>query len=142
MKENQLFIETCEQLLREQTPNLMRLYLNPYVAQTCFCLERYVQSTWFVGSHPAEPFQSFLANGFDEAVSGAVKLARYVARVAQRPVTGLVIDTAGRLGMFASSLSRRQRVEFLPGLVVIGKDDMIPLDQQFGFVVLTSGVEE
>ncbi len=35
--------ETCEQILREQEPNFLRLYLNPHVAQTCFCLDRYVQ---------------------------------------------------------------------------------------------------
>ena len=38
--------ETCEQILREQEPNFLRLYLNPHVAQTCFCLDRYVSTTW------------------------------------------------------------------------------------------------
>ena len=38
--------ETYEQILREQEPNFLRLYLNPHVAQTCFCLDRYVRTTW------------------------------------------------------------------------------------------------
>ena len=40
-------VETFGQMLREQLPNLFRLYLNPYVVpQTCLCLERYIQATW------------------------------------------------------------------------------------------------
>src|SRR5262249_32894290 len=84
--------ETCEQLLRQQLPNLLRLYLNPYVTQTCFCLTRYVQSTWGAGG--AGEYQTFLANGFDEALGGAIKLARYAASLAGRPTAGLVLDPA------------------------------------------------
>ena len=66
---------------REQEPNFLRLYLNPHVAQTCFCLDRYVNTTWTgppasIGhqSAPAEDCQSFLANGLEEALGGAIKL--------------------------------------------------------------------
>ena len=55
------FVETYRQILREQVPNLFRLYLNPYVAQACLCLARYVHSTWD-GTTEADDFQSFLAN--------------------------------------------------------------------------------
>src|SRR5262249_7324781 len=127
--------DTCARIVREQLPNLFRLYLNPYVAQTCFCLEKYVQTTW----GRDEPFQTFLANGFDEALSGAIKLARYSAG---RPTTGLVLDGGGRLGPFAgASVGDGERVEFVPGLVVIGKGDALPKGGPFGFVVLASPVD-
>src|ERR1700733_749555 len=38
--------ETYDQIIREQEPNFLRLYLNPHVARTCFCLDRYMHSTW------------------------------------------------------------------------------------------------
>lgn len=128
------FIETCDQVVRQELPNLFRLYLNPYVAQTCLCLERYVQTTWGT----TDPYQTFLANGFDEALSGAIKLARYHASLAGKSTTGLIIDADNRLGPFASAESAGQRVEFLPGLIVISKNSPMPLDQRFGFVALTS----
>ena len=84
-------------------PNLFRLYLNPYVAQTCFCLERYIQTTWHAQAENPESYQTFLANSFDEALSGAIKLARYCASVAGRSTTGLVIDPDNRLGPFSSA---------------------------------------
>ncbi|HZY84310.1 MAG TPA: aminotransferase class III-fold pyridoxal phosphate-dependent enzyme [Gemmataceae bacterium] len=121
MRPRHPFAETCEQLLRERLPNLLRLYLSPYVTQTCFCLTRYVQSTWEAraGEH-----QTFLANGFDEALGGAIKLARYAASVAGRPTAGLVLDPAGRLGPFAgASLAGGGKVEFVPGLVVAGSGE-------------------
>ena len=68
---------TFKQMLREELPNLLRLYLNPYVTQTCFCLTRYVQTAWDTQKARTNAFQTFLANGFDEALSGAIKLARY-----------------------------------------------------------------
>ena len=135
--------ETYGHMLREQLPNLFRLYLNPYVAQACFCLERYVKSTW--GGHAGESaeYQSFLANSFDEALSGAIKLARYCGSMAQRPSTGLVIDAVGRLGPFAgTTVNGSGRIEFLPGLVVVAKPEelraILPTEQRFGFVVLVT----
>jgi acetylornithine/succinyldiaminopimelate/putrescine aminotransferase len=132
--------ETLDQMLREQLPNLFRLYLNPYVAQTCLCLARYVQTTWGDGSD----FQTFLANAFDEALSGAIKLARYSASVGGRPTTGLIIDSAGRLGNFVgASLPDGGRVEFVPGLSVVGQPEdlrkAVASGQRFSFVVLFAG---
>ena len=57
--------ETFDQMLREELPNLFRLYINPHVVQACFCLERYIQTTWAGVGANAE-YQTFLANGFDE----------------------------------------------------------------------------
>lgn len=122
---------TFDQMLREQLPNLFRLYLNPYVVQTCFCLERYIQDTW---NAPTEPYQTFLANSFDEALSGAIKLARYCASLAGETTTGLVIDSTDRLGPFAAAGG----VVFLPGLTIVGSENTVPRDQSFGFVVLTA----
>jgi acetylornithine/succinyldiaminopimelate/putrescine aminotransferase len=146
------FAETCKQMLRDELPNLFRLYLNPYVVQTCLCLERYIQSTWRSapgvanGGTAAAPYQTFLANGFDEALSGAIKLARYCASRKGKPTTGLVIDGSDRLGPFAAdSIAAGAKIEFLPGLVVVGKDyDLNAIaapEQSFSFVVLVAGVD-
>jgi acetylornithine/succinyldiaminopimelate/putrescine aminotransferase len=155
------FADTYEQILREQLPNLLRLYLNPYVTQTCFCLARYVQCTWpphttlspSVGGEgrvrgDGKEYQSFLANGFDEALSGAIKLARYSASVAGRPTKGLVFDAAKRLGPYASvSVAGGGKVEFVPGLMVVGKEasDLAAAAAKggpFGFVVLVAPAGE
>src|SRR5262245_37813480 len=133
-------IDTCEQILREQVPNFLRLYLNPHVTSACLCLTRYVQSTWEAPAGRPVEYQTFLANGFDEALSGAIKLARYCASLAGRPTTGLVLDPDGRLGPYAAaSLIGGERVEFVPGLVVVGPgDDPVTAASggPFGLVVL------
>jgi acetylornithine/succinyldiaminopimelate/putrescine aminotransferase len=153
--------DTYEQILREQLPNLLRLYLNPYVTQTCFCLTRYVQSTWppppalspsagkeVRGNGRNEDYQTFLANGFDEALSGAIKLARYCASLAGRPTTGLIVDAANRLGPYVSTpVAGGGTVEFVPGLMVVGKSDddfkaAVASGGPFGLVVLAAGSEK
>jgi acetylornithine/succinyldiaminopimelate/putrescine aminotransferase len=142
MRPGHAIADTYEQILREQRPNLLRLYLNPYVCQTCFCLDRYVRTTWDQVAD-ADEYQSFLANGFDEALSGAIKLARYAASTAGRPTTGLVLDPAGRLGPSVDVAVAGGRVVFVPGLVVCGDDDdmaaALGSDEPFGFVVLVPG---
>ena len=121
-------IETLEQMLREEEPNLLRLYLNPRVAQACFCLDRYVRTTWPATASvqnratDAEDCQSFLANGFEEALGGAIKLVRYSRGKIQGRRVGLVFDPNDRLAGFADvELTGGERVEFLPGLRVIGR---------------------
>jgi acetylornithine/succinyldiaminopimelate/putrescine aminotransferase len=137
--------DTYEQILREQLPNFLRLYLNPYVAQVCFCLARYVQTTW----DAAGDYQTFLANSFDEALGGAIKLARYAASVAGRSTAGLVLDAADRLGPYAgATIAGGGKVEFVPGLKVFGgsrgergdprSEVRNPRPTSFGLVVLTS----
>ncbi|MBC7964523.1 MAG: hypothetical protein H7Z17_01260, partial [Fuerstia sp.] len=69
-------LQTCDRIVRLKLPNLLRLYLNPFVAQTCVALNEMVHALWpETKSHGSYP--SFLANSGEEALSGAVKLARY-----------------------------------------------------------------
>jgi len=120
--------ETYEQILRDQEPNFLRLYLSPWVAQACFCLDRYVRTTWTELSASTrnkheleEDCQSFLANGLEEAISGAIKLARFNRYSIGAHTTGLILDPADRLRGFASEeLPGGQSVRFLPGLRVVG----------------------
>jgi acetylornithine/succinyldiaminopimelate/putrescine aminotransferase len=115
--------DTFDQMLREELPNLFRLHINPHVVQVCLCLERYVQTTWNdpTAPGPAARHQTFLANSFDEALGGAIKLARYDRNLAGMAALGLIIDPAGRLGPFASARAAGgATVEFLPGLRVVG----------------------
>jgi acetylornithine/succinyldiaminopimelate/putrescine aminotransferase len=138
--------DTYEQILREQLPNLFRLYLNPYVAQACFCLERYAQTTWGQRAGDSSQYQTFLANGFDEALSGSIKLARYSASLAGRPTTGLIFDPYDRLGPFAAaSVAGNGKVVFLPGLELIGKhsdgESIAASESRFGFVVVVVGTD-
>ena len=121
---------TYEQMLREQEPNFLRLYLNPRVAQTCFCLDRYVRTTWTGPPDSAghkhgadEDCQSFLANGLEEALGGAIKLARYNRHGKSPRSTGLILDPADRLMGFAEALMPGgEGVQFLPGLRVVGSN--------------------
>ena len=139
--------DTFELMLREQLPNFLRLYLNPYVAQTCFCLDRYAKTTWSDKTAVAQDHQSFLANSFDEAVSGAIKLTRYSANLNGKSASGLIFDVTDRLGPFASApVIGGRRVELLPGLVTIGKGPGDPRQAMasggpFGFVVLLADAE-
>ncbi|MFN9826670.1 MAG: hypothetical protein ACK58J_21200, partial [Planctomyces sp.] len=68
-------LETCEELIRLRIPNLLRLYLNPWVVQTCTVLAAAVG--WKFPAAAEQRYPSFLANSGAEALSGAVKLARF-----------------------------------------------------------------
>jgi acetylornithine/succinyldiaminopimelate/putrescine aminotransferase len=142
MKPAHPLFNTWDEMRRRQTPNFFRLYLNPFVAQTCLCLTRYVQDTWNNKGPAAPEFQSFLANAFDEALSGAVKLARYWSNLQHRPRAGLVIDPGGRLGNFAGvTLENQARIDFVPDLVVVGPGALGSGETpwpggDYGFVVL------
>src|SRR5262245_30528835 len=81
--------ETCEQIIRGKVPNLFRPFANPFVVQACHCLGEYVRTTWPRRGRAGDEFQTFLANSFDEALSGAIKLARYCANVKGGPSAGL-----------------------------------------------------
>jgi acetylornithine/succinyldiaminopimelate/putrescine aminotransferase len=124
--------DTYEHILRKREPNFLRLYLSHRVAQVCFCLDRYVRTTWSQsptrggrGDGLGEPCQSFLANGLEEALGGAIKLLRYNdTRIGVRS-TCLVLDPADRLAGFAGvALADGGAVEFLPGLRVVGKAEL------------------
>ena len=72
--------QTCDQIIRLKIPNLLRLYLNPFVAQTCVALAEMVWDVW-PESKTEGRRSSFLANSGEEALSGALKLARYTQNV-------------------------------------------------------------
>ncbi|MGV2335639.1 MAG UNVERIFIED_CONTAM: hypothetical protein LVR18_16505 [Planctomycetaceae bacterium] len=69
-------LETCRELIRLRIPNLLRLYLNPCVAQTCVILGEVVREL-FPATAESLRYPSFLANSGAEALSGALKLLRY-----------------------------------------------------------------
>ncbi len=135
--------ETFARMIREQMPNLFRLYVNPHVTQVCYCLEQYAQMTWEERGSDGGPheFQTYLANGFDEALGGAIKLARYAADVEGRSTHGLIIDPESRLGPFASAPGANgELIEFLPGLTVVESvAAAAPKDAEFGFIALIVG---
>jgi acetylornithine/succinyldiaminopimelate/putrescine aminotransferase len=124
--------DTLEQMLQEQEPNFLRLYLNPHVAQTCYCLDRYMNTAWPPAATRAqgragapEDCQSFLANGLEEAISGAIKLVRYHRGTTVDGTTGLILDLADRLIGFASAeVAGSGHVRFLPGIRVIGRSEI------------------
>jgi len=110
--------ETIDAILNEQEPNFLRLYLNPHTANVCLALDRYARTTWPIGRD--EDFQSFLANGIEEAISGALKLLRCHRSASDRESIGLILDPSDRLKGFASAdLSSGDRVAFLPGLTTL-----------------------
>jgi len=134
-------LATCAEIVRRKLPNFFRPYLNPYVAQTCYCLDRAVQAAWpFADS----PYQTFLANGFEEALSGAIKLARCDRSALKLSTTGLVVDEANRLEHFAfTNLADGRRLEFVPGLDFVADvesllDRLDDPDGRIGFIVVSA----
>lgn len=110
-------LATCERLVDQQIPNLFRLYLNPHVAQACYCLTHMVQEIW-PATHAASQYQVFLANGFEEALSGAIKLARHELNANGRPHRGLILDPQCRLSHFAhTDVGDLGRIFFIPEVV-------------------------
>lgn len=136
--------DTCARMIRDQVPNFFRLYLNPHVVGTCFCLSRLVQTAWpAVGE---SPWQSFLANSIDEAISGAIKLARYECNTASRSPAGLVIDPCRRLGYFAAiPLEGGGLVECVRDLTITedpAAREATRWGKRFGFIVLLASPEQ
>ncbi len=135
-------VETFEEMLQNRLPNFYRLYLNPYVAQACFCLGEYVKTTW----NQQNNYQTFLANSFDEALSGAIKLARYNLSLAKRSTSGLIFDPHAQLGPFVKTKARDEYVEFLPGIIVVDSAEELQrvarLSDRFGFLVILAPCDE
>ncbi|MFO0426654.1 MAG: aminotransferase class III-fold pyridoxal phosphate-dependent enzyme [Planctomyces sp.] len=151
-------LETCDRIARLKIPNLLRLYLNPFVAQTCVALSEIVQTAWPScrrdGSRP-----SFLANSGEEALSGAIKLARFTmntrsdsrGRTAGTPVSAdvLLIDEEKQFPAFEaidvkpSENSSVSRVEWIPGIrrvsaAELQSSDILPAGSHVGIVVFAS----
>ncbi len=118
-------VATCRRLVRERIPNLFRLYLNPHVATNCHLLSRIVSLRWPDQSVSQRP-QAFLANSLDEAVSGAVKLARFAANErraadaatnnSQLHPRGVLFDPLSRLTHFATTRAGSMSIRFLPDI--------------------------
>jgi acetylornithine/succinyldiaminopimelate/putrescine aminotransferase len=109
--------ETFGQMIDRQLPNLFRLYLNPIVVQACVCLSRIAEESR-CESTDRESFHLFLANGHDEALSGAIKLARYIQNLRGSDTRALVRGPRDRIAHFASTtLPSGRRIQFLPDVV-------------------------
>jgi len=134
-------LQTCEQIIRLKIPNLLRLYLNPFVAQTCVALAEMVPALW-PGLRDEGRRPSFLANSGEEALSGAIKLARYTQNVRSRNDAGAtgvrefsptvyLIDNGRWFNHFASTSidsdlsENRVTVEFLPQIVTMTTSEFV-----------------
>ncbi len=107
-------------MIDSKTPNLLRLYLNPHVAQACLLLSETTRRIW-PGAEADQ--QVFLANSRDEALSGAVKLARYSRNADGLASAGLILDERGELSHFARTELPDSAVQYLPGVDVFGEAD-------------------
>ncbi|HEV3190754.1 MAG TPA: hypothetical protein VGY54_09680, partial [Polyangiaceae bacterium] len=111
---------TCAEMIERRVPNLFRLYLNPYVAQACYCLAGLAEEAWRDASE-SDPQRVFLANSTEEALSGAIKLARYVGNLQGGSRSwGIAVDAADRLRHFAATpVEDGRRIEYIPSLDVV-----------------------
>jgi acetylornithine/succinyldiaminopimelate/putrescine aminotransferase len=140
---SQRVLETCRDLIRLRVPNLLRLYLNPCVAQTCVVLSECVRDLFPAAS--AQPrYPSFLANSGGEALSGAIKLLRYTLNrraaaaniteeLTEAPLTYLCGDgwPPGFVGeeVRDSQTLEAGRIVFLPGIVELSVSELLPILQ-------------
>ena len=120
-------LKTCAELIERKAPNFLRVAFNPWVAQTCLVLDHYARQLLRFGEDDADQFcPSFLANSVDEAVSGAVKLARFNASTGSKVV---VIDPENRFPHFGYSVRPDgSRVEYIPGVERVGDASLAPTD--------------
>ena len=107
--------DTLQQMVDQRLPNFFRLYLNPAVAQACLCLSHLASG----GDDPMETsndgYEIFLANGHDEALSGALKLARFVQNQNGHSPRTLLRGERERVSHIASTKDRNGNViAFLP----------------------------
>ena len=98
-------LQTCDQIIRLKIPNLLRLYLNPFVAQTCVALAEMVWDVWPESKKEGRR-SSFLANSGEEALSGALKLARYTQNVRSQNDASITMEA-----IFA--ILRRRRLSLM-----------------------------
>jgi acetylornithine/succinyldiaminopimelate/putrescine aminotransferase len=134
-------LDTCQELINKQIPNLFRLYLNPYVAQACVCLEAILKQTWPNSFTIEERLPTYLGNAFEEVLSGACKLARYETECRGTTQRGLILDPAGRLKYFESISIGAEQITLIPDTIVLSGPDVGEqvkhlADQDFGFVVI------
>lgn len=150
-------LQTCNQIIRLKIPNLLRLYLNPFVAQTCVALAEIVSEVW-----PATKSEgrrsSFLANSGEEALSGALKLARYTQNVRSQNEASItehrtsstrvcLVDNGSRFRHFAATMIKSDEsdeqisIEFIPEMVSMSTAEFIArietADVSAGILVLS-----
>jgi acetylornithine/succinyldiaminopimelate/putrescine aminotransferase len=142
MDSHHLLFNTWDKILDEQLPNFLRLYMSPYVVHTCLCLGRYVQETWYERAVPQPEFQSFLANSFEEALSGAIKLTRFCADLEEQPKAGLLIDPDDKVGpLITAKLEDLGNIDFIPDIQIINQKEFsagapLHLSQAIGFAIV------
>ena len=150
-------LQTCEQIIRLKIPNLLRLYLNPFVAQTCLALAEMVSEVWPATSSEGRR-SSFLANSGEEALSGALKLARYTQNVHSQNEALItehrtsstrvcLVDNGSRFRHFAATMIKSDEsdeqisIEFIPEMVSMSTADFIAriehADVSAGILVLS-----
>ena len=120
-------LETCDELARRKSPNFLRVVFNPWVAQTCLVLDYYARRLLRFSPGNRDSFcPSFLANSVDEALSGAVKLARFNADVGSKV---LVVDPENRFPHFGFSVRPDgTRVEYIPDVERSREPASVPTD--------------
>lgn len=156
------FLQTSEEMSASQRPNFLRLYLNPWVAQACVCLSAFADALLRrrdevssqrsdrrkkieVAEHESD-CPSFLCNSREEALSGAIKLARFTVQTdsaSRRNGTVILFDPNDEFRHFATSETTTELVEFVPGIVRCGRQDYSKVLRQHsdaGVVVYASGV--
>ena len=139
-------LQTCDQIIRLKIPNLLRLYLNPFVAQTCVALAEMVTEVW-PATRGEGRRSSFLANSGEEALSGALKLARYAQNVhwqsdgltTERNALATrvsLVDDGNRFRHFASTViesdesDEQVTIEFIPEMHSISTAQFIARNKQ------------
>jgi acetylornithine/succinyldiaminopimelate/putrescine aminotransferase len=136
----QSVLATCERILQFKIPNLLRLYLNPYVTRTCVALNELVHAAW-PATLPHGNFTSFLANSGEEALSGAIKLARYTlnARTRSGIARVFLIDDHETFSGFASTSVQGSdgiwtRIQFIPDVSELTTAEFLCLSATEGAV--------
>ena len=139
-------LQTCDQIIRLKIPNLLRLYLNPFVAQTCVALAEIVSEVW-PATRSEGRRSSFLANSGEEALSGALKLARYAQNVGSQKDAAaterrtlatrvFLVDDGNRFRHFASTViesdesDQQVTIEFIPEMHSISTAQFTARDKQ------------
>lgn len=130
-------LQSCDQLIDSRTPNFLRLYLNPWVAQVCLCLEHLAAPLLKHSGQASERCPSYLCNSRHEALAGALKLVRYTQANRsqlnrQVPEQGpdvsavcIVVDDDGRYADFAAtSLIDDGQLQYIPDVVCCASSEL------------------
>lgn len=112
-------LDTCDELTEQSTPNLLRLYLNPWVACACVAFDHFARP--HLQCTAGTDVASFFANSTEEALSGAIKLARYHVNGREPAVRSgqtIIVDSHNRLPHFGYSVrSDGSTTQHVPGIV-------------------------